>query len=93
MCTGDVVIVHTENGFWRLAKIKEVITSTDGQVRGAIVHSQLKDGCTLVLRRPIQRLYPLEINEDNETDSALEDKEPEPEPRGRDQKRTPKSSC
>ena len=47
-------------GFWKLAKVQELITGRDGWVRGAIVkvHSGKNSA---ILRRPLQRLYPLEI--------------------------------
>ena len=72
--TGDIVIVHTEQdarGFWRLGRVKELITGTDGQTRGAIIYTTSRDNRPSLLRRPTQRLYPLEINHEEEADSPL----------------------
>ena len=60
---GDIVIIHDENqprGLWRLGKIEELIQGTDGEVRGAVVKTY-SGGRTSLLRRPVQRLYPLEV--------------------------------
>lgn len=62
---GDMVVVHDASlprGFWKLGKIKEVIPGRDGRVRGAVV--RLSSG-SVVLRRPIQLLYPLEVHSDS----------------------------
>lgn len=68
---GDMVTVFDENyprGFWRLGRIHDVITSTDGLVRAATVQVQSKTGKTQFLRRPIQHLYPLEVKYDETRD-------------------------
>ena len=52
-------------GFWRLARVEDLITGTDGLVRGASI--KVKSG---KLRRPIQLLYPLEIRSENERIAA-----------------------
>ena len=68
---GDVVIVEDQSPrlFWRLGKIENVILSKDGLVRGAKVRVGTKSGerggC-VVLERPLQRLYPLEVRPDRE---------------------------
>ena len=55
-------MAHDNNptGFLKLARVKEVITGKDGQVRGSIVMVNLGRNST-VLRRPLKRLYPLEV--------------------------------
>ena len=73
MSTGDIVIVHDDNqprGKWRVGKIENHITGSDGCVRGAVVRVQTKGGKSTTLRRPVHRLYPLEIQ--------CRDTEPEP---------------
>ena len=60
---GDVVLVGDDNRKrinWPLARIEKLILGRDGVVRVAILKT--KDGR---LKRPIQRIYPLEINNDN----------------------------
>ena len=64
---GDIVLVHDENhprSFWRIGRIKNLVSSTggDGQSRGAVVQVTSKGGKVTILRRPLQLLYPLEIN-------------------------------
>ena len=60
---GDIVLVHDDKprGFWRLARIENVITGRDGQIRGAILRVASEKGRSTTLQRPLQRLYPLEI--------------------------------
>ena len=60
---GDVVVVHDDtlpHSFWRLGLIEELFK---GVVRGALVRLAPKDGRQSLLRRPIQRLYPLDISQ------------------------------
>ena len=65
---GDVVLVHEENvkrNRWRLGKIEEVVRGHDGIIRGAVLKTY-RDGKTGQIRRPLQKLYPLEITDDQE---------------------------
>ncbi|XP_028394521.1 uncharacterized protein LOC114518720 [Dendronephthya gigantea] len=64
---GDIVLVHDENhprSFWRIGRIKELVNSAegDGKSRGAVVRVISKKGRVTTLRRPLQLLYPMEIN-------------------------------
>ena len=59
---GEVVLVHNENHprtMWRLGRVSEVITSSDGHVRGASVEVKTSKKLNTI-RRPISHLYPLE---------------------------------
>ena len=61
---GEVVTVYDEGhprGLWRLGRIEELITSSDGKVRGVFVKVMSKKGHPKTLRRPIQHIYPLEV--------------------------------
>lgn len=93
---GDVIIVHDEDqpiGKWRIGKVEALVKGSDGQVRGAVVRVKNKAGRLTKLRRPVQRLYPLEVrcrNEEPKTsprraepDPAVRSARPEqhPEPR------------
>ncbi|XP_028411126.1 uncharacterized protein LOC114533730 [Dendronephthya gigantea] len=64
---GDIVLVHDENhprSFWRIGRIKELVNSAEGdrKSRGAAVRVMSKKGSVTTLRRPLQLLYPMEIN-------------------------------
>lgn len=63
ICVGDIVLVHDDapRALWKLAKVEEVVTGRDGHNRGAVIWVPGKNHSKL-LRRPIQRLYPLETN-------------------------------
>ena len=64
----DVVIVYEEKmprQLWRLGRIVKLLISNDGQVRGA----EVKIGKTnSIIRRPVNKLYPL-ITAENNVDS------------------------
>ena len=78
---GDVVIVHEEGlprGFWKLGHIQSLILGKDGKPRGAVVGIAGKNRCFTSLNRPLQLLYPLEINHSPELiDSPQETRESE----------------
>ena len=49
-------------GLWKLGLVESLIKDKDGHVRRAVVKSTtLKKGNNARLRRPLQRLYPLEL--------------------------------
>lgn len=61
---GDVVLLEGSEKskmLWDLAVIKEIIKGRDGNVRAAIIKTAKANN----LRRPIQLLYPLELNSDS----------------------------
>lgn len=58
------MLVHEDNkprGFWRLARVKSLIDGDNGYARGAILTVISPNEKRMTLRRPLQRLYPLEI--------------------------------
>lgn len=69
IAVGDIAVVHDEDllrGLWRLAKVEGLITGADGLVRGATIRVKSTNRRASTLRRPVQRLYPLEINSEDE---------------------------
>ena len=84
--TGDVVLFHNENlprRNWRLGEITELIESRDSYERGAMLQVASKKGKHIKLRRPIQKLFPLEVNTgkppENGNVRAVQQTEPRPE--------------
>eukprot|EP00731_Ephydatia_muelleri_P005954 Em0003g202a len=74
---GDIVLVHDDNHprtFWRLGRVEQLIQGSDGHVRGAVVRVSSKTGST-TLRRPLQRLYPLEIKHPDAETPVTPDKQ------------------
>lgn len=83
---GDVVLIHDENlsrRNWRLGEVTELIESKDGCERGAVLRVASKKGKHLKLRRPIQKLVPLEVSTgkppENGNVGAVQQPEPHPE--------------
>ena len=75
---GDVVTVHEDGlprGLWWLGKIESVIPGNDGEIRAAVVKVKSKKGCTTLLKRPVQKLFPLELF----SERNRQDDEPDPE--------------
>ena len=74
VAVGDVVIIHEDGvhqGLWKLGRVECLIKSKDGLVRGAVVKSTTsKKGNPTRLRRPLQRLYPLELEARSQGDST-----------------------
>ena len=63
--TGDVVLIHEEDkprGFWRLARVQKLLAGKDSEIRGAVLRVSNRNGQLSTLQRPVQHLYPLEIN-------------------------------
>ena len=57
---GDIILVENDKkrGQWKLGKVESLLIGKDGKARAAIVKTQSKK----LIRRPIQKLYPLEIS-------------------------------
>ena len=82
---GDIVLVHDQDrprGFWKIAQVEKLITGKDGLVRGATLRLPTKDGQQTTLQRPLQLIYPLEIevNPVNKSDAALPGNNPSEDP-------------
>ena len=62
---GDVVLIKEDKfvprGQWRKGRVENVIQGKDGMIRGASLRVYLKDGKTIILKRPVQKLVPFEI--------------------------------
>ena len=62
---GDIVTVMEEGksnrGTWKLGKVQEVHPGNDGFARGATVEVISNKGKRIRIKRPLQKLYPLEV--------------------------------
>lgn len=63
-----MVLVHDHEdsrlrGFWKLAKVESLTTGAFGLTRGAVVKVASSVGRPTVLRRLLQLLYPLEVQQ------------------------------
>ena len=76
VAVGDVVIIHDDNlprGMWNLCRVKELLVGNDGEVRGAVLRVAGQGRRARCLRRPEQKLYPLEMStQDKETETSPE---------------------
>ena len=76
MQIGDVVSTHDESllhAKWRMGVVHELIKGVDKKTRGAVMRIADKGNISF-LRRPLQRLFPLEI-----LDEVVEESESQPE--------------
>ena len=79
IAVGDIVVVHEDNqprGQWRLGRIDNLIPSADDKVRAAVVRVVTKSGRPVLMKRPVQRLFPLEVSrgaEHEQPDQAAEE--------------------
>ncbi|XP_028416132.1 uncharacterized protein LOC114539721 [Dendronephthya gigantea] len=67
---GDVVVVFEDNvrrGNWKTAVVEELIVGRDEMIRGARVRL-IRNGKEVILSRPVQKLYPIEVNHSQETE-------------------------
>jgi hypothetical protein len=73
---GHVVIVEDEDlprGFWKLGVVVKLLIGRDEMVRAAVVRTHTKNGRPTELRRPVQKLFPLEVQERDESGEAIDD--------------------
>ena len=80
---GNIVIVHDDKhprGLWKVGRIQELLPRADGKVRGAFIRVRSK-GHSSVLKRLLQRLYPLEVRtvESTSSPSPMSDDAPHPD--------------
>ena len=62
---------HLPRGLWKLGKTVSLIKRRDGQVRLATVKMASRNRQQLLLRRPMQLLYPLEVSNEREPDEDV----------------------
>ena len=60
----DIVVVHNEDkhrGFWKLGRIERLLSGRDGEIRGAVVRVHQGGNQITLLKRPVEKLYPIEV--------------------------------
>ena len=77
------MLVHDDkpNGFWRLTKVNHLLTGKDELVRDAVVRITSGKDQVIDLQRPLQLLYPLDVDccvtQSEVTHQDAEEKSPE----------------
>lgn len=62
---GNIVVIHkdkTPRGFWSLGRVEEIVPGQDGLVRSAVVRVYTGGKGSKLVRRLVQRLYPVELS-------------------------------
>ena len=81
---GEVVVVQekTKRNFWRLGLVVKLLNGADEKTR-AVVLKTCKNGRTIYINRPIEKIHPLElrsteiVTDDDIRESEIEKHEPE----------------
>ena len=71
---GDIVCVYEDKiprQQWKLARIVNLFTGRDAEVRAAALRVCDKSGKVIEMRRPLQKLFPLEVENCNENDEKF----------------------
>ena len=66
---GDVVVIQEDNVKrlnWNIGRVKELLKGRDGNTRAVVLRTVSKGGEVILLNRPIQKLYPLELRSESE---------------------------
>ena len=72
---GDVVLIAEDGvkrGQWSLAQVERLMEGVDSKVRGAVLKMTTASGKPTTLRRPVQRLYPVEFSLASSTQATEE---------------------
>ena len=76
---GDVVTIFEDKlprQRWRIGRVEKLLTSKDGQTRSAVVRVSKEGQKSAVIRRPIRRLYPVELAEEQTFEEDEDTAEP-----------------
>ncbi len=72
---GDVILLKsdkTRRGFWTLARVEELLPGGDGEIRVGRVKVLSNDNKSIILRRSITHLIPLEIRANKKDSNTAE---------------------
>lgn len=83
LLVGDIVLVkddtHLPRSRWPIAKVEQLVTGPDGNVRGAKLSAITKTGKKGTIHRPLSKMIPFEIAPDHQP-SPVTDHTPTPVP-------------
>ena len=71
---GDIVTVHKDKipqQRWALGKITHLIIGQDGESRGAELVTTDSAGRTINIKRPLKKLYPLEVHNEPRAEQEI----------------------
>jgi hypothetical protein len=66
---GDIVVIQEDNVKrlnWNIGRVEELLKGRDGNTRAVVLRTVSKGGEVILLNRPIQKLYPLELRSESE---------------------------
>ena len=78
----DIVIVHEDDlprAMWKLGLVEKLLTGSDGETRAAELRVAARGRESTSLTRPVQKLYPMELNtsaselRDSPTEEQMDD--------------------
>ena len=72
---GDVVLIKDDSckrNYWQRGKVEQLITGSDGKVRGAIL-KVYRGGTISYIQRPLQKIIPLEVQHADIDKSSISD--------------------
>ena len=75
---GDIVTIFEDKiprQRWNLGRVEKLLSSADGEIRSAVVRVSKSGRKSGTLRRPIARLYPVEVCEENDVAVNAEEHE------------------
>ena len=73
---GDVVVIHDDGlsrSKWKTGVVEELIVGEDQEVRGVKVRTLTNKGTITYLKRPVQKIYPLEVTCGQEKQVQMEE--------------------
>ena len=73
---GNVVSDNQPRGMWDLGLVEELLIGSDGEARGAVLRVAGPGRRAKHLRRPVQRLYPIEIPAQEKSENSSSQNNP-----------------
>ena len=71
---GDVVCVYEDKVKrlnWTIGRVERLLVGKDGNVRAAVIRAIGKNGDPVQLKRPLQRLFPIELQPEKKKETEF----------------------